>query len=111
LDLYPEKIREGGVLVTVFGEETEDASLEFLSELRKAGIISDIYPEPKNIGKQLGYADAKGFSYTVIIGPEEIKMKKIKIKDMKTGDETLFDRVDAVKYLIEEVKKGEEDQL
>lgn len=101
MDLFPEKLEEGGVFVTVFGVETEKESLSFIGRLREARIPSDIYPGAKNIGKQFGYADAKGYSYCVIIGPDEIERNQVKIKDMKTGDEEYFDGESALRFLKE----------
>jgi len=40
------------------------------------------------LDKQLKYADKKGIPYVVIIGPDEAKKNIVKLKNMKTGEQT-----------------------
>ncbi|MFH1601610.1 MAG: histidine--tRNA ligase [Candidatus Shapirobacteria bacterium] len=76
------------VLITVFLPGYLDQSLKTVSRLREKKINSEIYLEPNaRLNKQLKYADKKGIPWVVILGPEEIKEKKILLKNMKTGDQ------------------------
>ena len=57
--------------------------------LRKNKINTDLYSDPNlKLDKQLKYANKKSIPYVVIIGPEEVKNNVVKLKDMKTGEQT-----------------------
>jgi histidyl-tRNA synthetase len=43
--------------------------------------------EAQGVGKALQYANKKDISFVVLLGKEEMKEKKYKIKRMKTGEE------------------------
>jgi len=101
LELFPENLARTAVLVTVFGEELERESLVMVSRIRQAGISADIYTQAGNIGKQLGYANDRGYRYAVIIGPEESAQQKVKIKDMASGDEQVLSSDEGTKLLSE----------
>jgi histidyl-tRNA synthetase len=58
------------VLVTMFDAGRVSDYLQIGRRLRKAGIGTEVYPEAKNIGKQMKYADRKGFRLAVIAGGE-----------------------------------------
>lgn len=60
------------------------------TELRRAGFGVEIYPEPKKLGKQLQYADRRGFRWAVIAGGDEFTAGTVQVKDLKAGsNETL----------------------
>jgi len=92
-------------LITIFGDETINESIEIYREMLNSGISVELYPEAKNIGKQIGYANSKGFYFTVILGQDEIRNNKIKVKIMETGEEKLFTREEAIKFLKSNYKK------
>ena len=76
------------VLLTVFDKKTINFSLQSASILRKNKIKTEIYPALDKLDKQLKYADKKGIPYVVIIGPDEAKKNIVKLKNMKTGEQT-----------------------
>lgn len=79
------KKTSASVLVTVFSENNLSRSTEITNLLRKSGINAELYLDPKaKLQKQLKYADKKGFSWAVIIGPEEILKQKVVLKNLKT---------------------------
>ena len=56
--------------------------------LREVNINTELYPEDSaKLEKQLKYADKKGIPYVIILGPEELKNKKIQLKNLKTNDQ------------------------
>ena len=77
------------VMVTIWDEESIDHSLKLASELRSNGIRVTVYPEPDKFGKQMKYADAIKVPYVAILGETEIAEGKVKLKDMRSGDEKL----------------------
>lgn len=72
------------VLVTIFAPELIQSALTVFSLLQAQGVEAEIYLDPNaKLDKQLKYADRKGISYAVILGPQEIKEKKVILKDLK----------------------------
>ena len=73
--------------------------LSVIKELRSAGINTDFAIAKKGVGKNLQYANALGIPYTIIIGEKEAKVKKVLLRDMKSGDEKLLTVKQVVKQL------------
>jgi histidyl-tRNA synthetase len=95
LKLIPYKNTTTQVLVTVFSQDLIKKSNEITTFLRNNNINTDIILNPDlKLDKQLKYADKKGIPYVVIIGPEEIAKNSVKLKNMKTGEQTLFNQLD-----------------
>ena len=66
---------------------TTNESIKIAQELRNAGIKVDIDLARKGPSKNLGYANSFDIPYVLFIGSDEIKKKKFKLKDMRTGKE------------------------
>lgn len=76
------------VLVTMFDADRVSDYLQMGRMLRKAGIGTEVYPEAKNIGKQMKYADKKGFRLALIAGGDEFAAGQCQVKDLKNGTQT-----------------------
>ena len=106
LNLYPPELSSTvvQVLVTVFGEATQAASLALANELRAAGIRTEAYLIPNRaIGKQVQYADRKGARVVAFLGEDEIKAGVVKFKRLRDGLETVTPRAEAaqaVRHLL-----------
>ena len=88
LDLFPININlNTEVLFVNLGNESVDIALNKINKLRLKGVISEIYPSNIKLSKQLNYANKKKIPFVVIIGDEEIKNKKITLKNMSTGEQ------------------------
>ncbi len=89
LDLYPAHL--GGTLVqalvTVFSRETSTASMKVANQLRDAGINTELYFEPRKLGRQFSYADKKGIPIVAIAGPDEIEAGLVKLRRLSDGEE------------------------
>jgi len=72
------------------------------SELRAAGIPSELYPDAKKLGVQFKYADAKGIPLVLIMGPEEVAQGLVKVKIMQSGEEKVLARAEVVAALTAE---------
>jgi histidyl-tRNA synthetase len=86
-------------LVTYFNENTYKQSLLAANDLRKNNISTMLYPEKEKLDKQLKYADRKGIPFVIIIGPEEVKKKVVKLKDMKTREQKEISLSEISKFL------------
>jgi histidyl-tRNA synthetase len=68
--------------------EEENETLKLLKSLRKEN-ISCIKMNDK-VGKCLEYANSQLIPYVILIGPDEVAIKKYKLKNMFTGEERLL---------------------
>lgn len=71
-------------------EDCLDEAIETASVLRNKGINTQIYLEKGKMGKKFGFADKLDISYSIIIGPDEIKKSKYALRNMKTGEQNLL---------------------
>ncbi|MGE5192352.1 MAG: histidine--tRNA ligase [Deltaproteobacteria bacterium] len=76
------------VLVVFFDQQRLADYLRIGRLLRAAGINTEVFPDARGVGKQLKYADKKGFRLAVIAGPDEFQSGQWKIKDLKSGQQT-----------------------
>lgn len=74
-------------------------ALEVATKLREAGIKTEVYTEEEKFKKKLNYANKVGVPYVAIIGEDEIKVKKIALKNMVTGEQEILTIDQAVKKL------------
>lgn len=89
LDLLPKNLNTSStVLVTLFDEAGYQASLETASQLREAGIATEIYPTTDKLGKQFKLADQKNIPYVIIIGESERANNTVTLKNMSSGEQT-----------------------
>ncbi len=84
--LMPDLQPETDASVVLVGEVAE-AAQKPIAELRQQGINLAVDLSGRKLGDQLKSADKKGISFALIIGEDEIKTGKYKLKNMKTGDE------------------------
>lgn len=88
LGVIPNVKHNAQVYVTIFDKNSVADSLAIATKLRNSLVSTEIAVDPnKKLPAQLKYADKKRIPYVVIIGPEEAKDKKVKLKDMRTGKE------------------------
>jgi len=87
LDMMPDTKTSTKVLVTVFSDETKDASIKLVQKLRTAGVNSEIFFETGGLKKQFKYANKLGIPYVVVMGPDEIDKNEASLKDMKSGEQ------------------------
>jgi len=90
--MFPPEIADStpaDVMVTIWSEDAITQSLKLANELRAGGVRVTVYPEADKFGKQMKYADSIKIPYVAILGESEIAAGKVKLKNMKTGDERL----------------------
>ena len=61
--------------------------IQLSTEIRKLGINTEIYLKNKKLKAKFKYADKLEIPYVIVIGDDEISLNKIKLKNMKTGEE------------------------
>ena len=86
-----------------FGTDKIFNFIDSVNQLRKDGIVCEIYPVDVKIKKQLDYANKKGIDFVVIIGDDELKKDIFKVKDMSKGEELTFTQIDSLAEKIKEI--------
>ena len=95
-DLYESKVR---VLVARFDDVPYENYIAVTAKLRDAGITSTIYLGSKKFGKQIDYAVKDHYSHVLIMGGSELEAGVVKIKNLKTREESTVALSDVVSAL------------
>lgn len=102
LNLFPAENPENlKVLFVAMDEASHKYAFKCLSELRAAGINSDLYPEPAKMKKQMDYANRRGVPFVIIIGERERLTKELALKDMTSGEQEMM----PLRKIIERLKE------
>ncbi|MBD3259636.1 histidine--tRNA ligase, partial [Candidatus Woesearchaeota archaeon] len=91
------KIKKTVTQIYIIPIGTQKESFKIALKLRKQGLKVDMDISKRGISKNLSYANNYSIPYVLFIGEEELKSKKVKLRDMKTGKEQLVK--------VEEIKK------
>lgn len=84
--------------------KTQEESQRLASQLRDAGLRVEIDLMNRNIGKNMGVADARGVPLVLFLGEDELKANQVKIRDMKSGDEKMV-KTSPAQNLVDEIQK------
>ena len=107
-DMFPTSAHASGpdVLVTVFEDrdpartaEAEEQSLALASELRKAGLRVELYPEADKLGKQFKYAAAREAAFAAVLGVDEIARGEVTLKRLSTGAQESVPRSEVASWV------------
>jgi histidyl-tRNA synthetase len=71
------------VFIAVTGDALYNEAFKLLDSLRRAGISSEIDYDTKSLKAQMRKAEKLGAKFIVILGEEELKNKKVVIRDME----------------------------
>ena len=82
--------------------ENLQVPIQLATELRNAGVNTEIYLNDKKIKTKMKYADKLKIPYVIVIGDNEIESGKVKIKVMETGEEieTTVDAKEITKIVL-----------
>ncbi len=107
-ELLPENINvnPAPVLLTVFDEQRQLASLKLATQLRAAGLKVVVYPEAVKLGKQFKYADRIGARVTLVLGPDEAEKGQVAVKNLLSGEQVTVGQ-DAVVDVIRGILAGD----
>jgi histidyl-tRNA synthetase len=75
------------VLVLNMGPEYMPEYVRIATELRVAGVSTELYYEDAKLDKQFKYAESKGARLAIILGEEEKVRRIIKIKNLQTREQ------------------------
>jgi histidyl-tRNA synthetase len=78
------------VYVANVNESVAKEAVRVSRELIAKGIPAEADIMGRKLGRQLEYADSRGIPFAIIVGPEEIRSGKFKLKDMRKKEESLL---------------------
>ena len=78
---------------------TKNKALQITQALRKANINVEIDLIGRGISKNLNYANIMKIPYVIFVGEKELKQKKVKLRDMKSGKEKMLAVQQVSKYI------------
>lgn len=89
------QVNPAPVLVTVFDEERQLASLRLAADLRRSGLNVICYPEATKLPKQFKYADRIGARVTLVLGPDEAEKGQVAVKNLLNGEQVIVPQASA----------------
>ena len=80
---------------------TEDlsAAVSAATELRKAGVRTQIYGEKKKFKAKMSYADRIGVPFVLLLGEDEIAEGLVSLKDMTSGEQQKVSAAEAAQKI------------
>lgn len=74
------------VLIVPMMDDMKEA-IALGTNLRAAGVNTEIYLNDKKIKAKMKYADRLKIPYVIVVGENEVQANKLKVKNMETGEE------------------------
>lgn len=100
LDLFPSQISSGPQIVLIsMDDKCLLTAFAYATQLRKEGIVCDIYPTAAKMKKQMNYANAIQAAYVGIIGEEEREENVVMLKNMREGTQSKVDLPSLIRLL------------
>ena len=80
---------------------TDDLShaITLATQLREAGIRTQIHAEQKKFKQKISYADKLAIPYAIFLGEDEINNGVAAVKDLKTGEQVKLSPADAIAHI------------
>jgi histidyl-tRNA synthetase len=73
------------LFIAPLGEEEAARADQLAQQLRAAGLAAEVSFRKSNPGNQLKRADALGSKYALVLGDQELKTDRARLKELKTG--------------------------
>ena len=93
------------VLITMLDPQYVPQYLLLGRLLRQQGLGVEVYPEAKNMGLQMKYADRRGFRFCVIAGAEEFAAGHWQVKDLTSGSQVSL-TADSIGSYVQQQLRG-----
>jgi histidyl-tRNA synthetase len=88
------------VMVAVWDEASIGDSIALAGELRAAGLRVDLFPDLDKVGKQMKYADSRGYPIVAIVGPDERDAGMVTLKTLSTGEQRQVPRAEVASEVV-----------
>ncbi|MEX0701579.1 MAG: histidine--tRNA ligase [Planctomycetales bacterium] len=101
------------VLVTMLDADRVGDYLRIGRALRRAGIDTEVFPEPSKLAKQFRYADRRGIPVALIAGADEFSTGTWQVKELQRGAQRPVEEAElagCLRALLVDRKPDEEDR-
>lgn len=100
LSLFPEATNSlTRLMFANFGDDESAYCLKLVTELRRAGVPCELYPNDAKMKKQMAYADSNNIPFVAMVGSREMETGIIAIKNMETGDQFAVDKSELREFI------------
>lgn len=79
------------LFICTIGNEAKKYAFSMATKLRSLGISVEIDNMGRSLKAQMKYANKLNVRYTIILGEDELKNNKVKLKNMDTGEESAIE--------------------
>ncbi|PJZ47109.1 histidine--tRNA ligase [Leptospira brenneri] len=104
-NLLPSFANDATVYIPLLDEASFAENHNFARELRKEKIATEVSLVSQKMGKQLSYAEKKGYRWILLRGEDEIKAGTVTLKDMVTRNQWTSSFSEALQKIKEELSK------
>ncbi|MGE8721127.1 histidine--tRNA ligase [Leptospira terpstrae] len=104
-NLLPKFSSDSTVYIPLLDESSFTENHNFAKELRKEKIATEVSLVSQKMGKQLSYAEKKGYRWILLRGEDEIKAGTVTLKDMATRNQWTSSFPEALQKIKEELSK------
>ncbi len=92
------------LILPMTGDRT--GAIALATQLRRAGIRTQLYTEQRKFKAKLNYADKLGVPFVLLLGEDEIAQGKVSLKNMATGEQVLLTPGEAAVRIAEHIAAG-----
>lgn len=107
LNMLPGISTPAPVLVIMFDGDHAGDYLRIARTLRQTGIDTEVYVDKKAVGKQLKYANRKGFQVAIIAGGDEFDAGTWQVKDLQSGNQQTVPEAEVCAHVASLLSDGE----
>lgn len=86
-NLFPKSRLAAKVFIATVQESLRPEAIRLAQKLRDNGVPTEIDLKGRPLGKQLDYTNTTQIPYLIVIGPQELQSRSLKIKEMATRNE------------------------
>ena len=86
-------------LLAVWSDDARPDALALASELRRANLRVDVYPETGRLGRQFQYAASRNLPFVALVGEDERARGEVAVKDLRSGEQTSVARAKAAVFI------------
>ena len=82
------------VIILMFDESYTKEYHTMAERCRENGLSAEVYPEPRKLGQQFRYAEARGIRFALLAGKDEFKSGHVSLKDLQSRESFTLTDVD-----------------
>jgi histidyl-tRNA synthetase len=94
--LMPEYKSKTNLYICTLNKDYQEYANELAQKIREAGVNVAVDLTGKKVGDQIKSADKQKIPYIICIGEDEVKKGEFKLKNLKTGEETITEEVEQI---------------